>query len=87
MPHHTPPAPTHCTENVCAPLVVYVMIPVEVVLGRVEKYHAPLLEYGLAVQFGVPVKAFENVCAVVVVPDALDTVPTWTFAIGTPLIS
>jgi hypothetical protein len=45
------------------------------VLGRVEKYQAPELEYGEAVQVGADLKATLKVCAVVIVPDGLVTVP------------
>ena len=51
------------------------MTPVEVVLGGVEKYHAPALVVGVPTQGGVEVKGAENVWAVVVVPVVLETVP------------
>jgi hypothetical protein len=69
------------SENVCAPLVTYVMTPLEVVLGRVEKYHAPELLSGAATQQGVAVNAVANECAVVTVPEALVTDPTCTLDI------
>ena len=60
--------------------------PLDVVLGSVEKYHAPEFESGVATHVGVALNAVANVCAVVTVPVVLDTVPLALTVPGTQLI-
>jgi hypothetical protein len=56
-----------------------VIIPVDEVVGAVEKYQVSALLKGDATQLGVAWNAVEKVCAVVTVPEELVTYPTWTF--------